>query len=70
MAWNPRGGLRRYGLLSFPSGFSATAKAAHRRGRRTTLALAGRHDDAIREARRATELEPVEKSPWFGMEMF
>ena len=34
------------------------------------LALAGRHDDAIREARRATELEPVEKSPWFGMELF
>jgi eukaryotic-like serine/threonine-protein kinase len=35
----------------------------------TAMALAGRKEDAIREARRATELEPVEKSPWFGMEM-
>ena len=33
------------------------------------MALAGRKDDAIREARLATELEPVDKSPWFGMEM-
>jgi eukaryotic-like serine/threonine-protein kinase len=34
-----------------------------------TLAMAGRKDDAVREARLATELEPVEKSPWFGMDM-
>jgi len=34
-----------------------------------SMAFAGRKDDAIREARLATELEPVEKSPWFGMEM-
>ena len=33
------------------------------------LAFAGRKDEAVREVRLATELEPVEKSPWFGMEM-
>ena len=33
------------------------------------LAFAGRKDEAVREARLATELETVEKSPWFGMEL-
>jgi hypothetical protein len=33
------------------------------------MAMAGRSDEAIREARLAVELEPVEKSPWFGVEI-
>jgi hypothetical protein len=32
------------------------------------LAMAGRKDEAIREALIGTELEPVERSPWLGME--
>jgi len=32
------------------------------------LAMVGRKDDAIRESTRATELDPVETSPWTGAE--